>query len=251
MIGNIRIAGIALLIGLSSVAATDSAWAQKTGKTAATASEVGTHDGYTVIADPGNATGYRGQDSTMLNIEVTGTDTGAVWGDGIYTDDSAIAAAAVHVGLISVGQTAVVTIEIAPGMSSYGGATANGVTSQTFGEFDGSYRFINADMIATIPVDPTPSSISTLRDQAGLISRFKVTGTTQGQIWGDGIYTDDSPLATAAVHEGIIKDGETAIVAIEVLPGLDSYSGSERNGVTSSQFGKFDGSYRLLFSYPL
>jgi hypothetical protein len=124
------------------------------------------------------------------------------------------------------------------------------VTSDTFGPWEGSYRFIDINMIATVPVEIAAPALETLRDQQGLITRYAVTGTIKGQIWGDGIYTDDSPLGTAAVHEGIIAAGEKAIVAIEILPGQNSYPSSVRNGITSSPSGKFDGSYRFLFSYP-
>ena len=35
---------------------------------------------------------------------------------------------------------------------------------------------------------------------------FQVTGRTGGRIWGgsDNVYTDDSDIATAAVHAGIM-----------------------------------------------
>jgi hypothetical protein len=95
---------VALLLALSfCVAGGGNAWAQK-----ASAEIEGTYDGYTVIANPGDATAYRGENSLFLNIEVTGDSSSSVWGDGIYTDDSAIAAAAVHAGLLQPGQTGVV-----------------------------------------------------------------------------------------------------------------------------------------------
>lgn len=42
------------------------------------------------------------------------------------------------------------------------------------------------------------------REKTGETYTFLVTGTTSGSIWGTGTYTDDSDLAAAAVHSGLI-----------------------------------------------
>src|SRR5262249_41181992 len=84
------------------------------------------------------------------------------------------------------------------------------------------------------------------RGQNGTIMHFEVTGTLGSSIWGDGIYSDDSILAFAAVHAGILGDGETGIVNIEIMPGQASYAGVERNGITSNSYGAWSGSFRFL-----
>lgn len=63
------------------------------------------------------------------------------WGTGIYTDDSRICLAALHAGAIT-RDGGVVTIEIMAGQSSYSGSTRNGVTSENWGEYAGSYKFV-------------------------------------------------------------------------------------------------------------
>jgi hypothetical protein len=73
-------------------------------------------------------------------FEVTGSNAGTVWGTGIYADTSHIATAAVHAGVLRSGQKGFVKITVLPGQQSYEGSTRNGVTSQTFGAFEGSYR---------------------------------------------------------------------------------------------------------------
>lgn len=63
------------------------------------------------------------------NITVTGKNNGSVWGSGPYTDDSDFGVAAVHAGLISVGETAVLVPSNIAYHSSYPGSTSNGVTT--------------------------------------------------------------------------------------------------------------------------
>jgi hypothetical protein len=60
----------------------------------------------------------------------------------MYTDDSSIATAAVHAGLITVRDGGVVTIEIRQGAGEYEGSVSNGITSKTWGPFPGSFVFI-------------------------------------------------------------------------------------------------------------
>lgn len=89
-----------------------------------------------------NATTYRGQ-----NIRVTyncpgGGTAATVWGTDYYTDDSSICTAAVHYGLISFANGGRVTIEMRQGAASYTGSTRNGVSSNNYGAWSGSYVFI-------------------------------------------------------------------------------------------------------------
>ena len=101
-----------------------------------------------VIAAPNNLVGYRNRVGQSLQFTVTGSTSGGVWGAGVYTDDSAVAAAAVHAGVVAPGQTAEVTITIKEGQSSYTATTANGVTSRSWGRWGGSYAFANASNVA-------------------------------------------------------------------------------------------------------
>jgi hypothetical protein len=59
------------------------------------------------------------------------------------------------------------------------------------------------------------------------------------------MYTTDSRLAMAAVHAGILKDGETGVVKVKIVAGQASYAGSAKNGVTSSAYGNYGGSYQF------
>ena len=53
-------------------------------------------------------------------------------------------------------------------------------------------------------------------------------------IFGTDIYTDDSPICPAAVHAGLITFASGGTVTVEVRrPGVNRYTASSRNGVTS------------------
>ena len=63
----------------------------------------------------------------------------SVWGTDVYTADSSICNAAVHVGRISLDNGGTVTIELRPGQSSYQGTMRNGVTSNGYGAYPHSF----------------------------------------------------------------------------------------------------------------
>ena len=65
-----------------------------------------------------------------------------VWGTDVYTDDSSIGSAAVHRGLITFAKGGTVKIRILPGRSSYAGSARNGIISDDWDEWDGSFEFV-------------------------------------------------------------------------------------------------------------
>ena len=64
-----------------------------------------------------------------------------VWGTDVYTDDSSLCTAAVHAGLITVDDGGAILVELAPGEESYEGSTANGITTESYGPWSGSFVF--------------------------------------------------------------------------------------------------------------
>lgn len=65
-------------------------------------------------------------------------------------------------------------------------------------------------------------------------------------VWGTGTYTDDSSICTAAVHAGLITLASGGSVVIEIAPGLEEYIGTEANGIVSTAYGPWDGSYTFI-----
>jgi hypothetical protein len=67
---------------------------------------------------------------------------GKVYGTGIYTADSSICVAAMHVGLIDTqNHGGNVTLKAAPGCTTYASSEANAVSSYEWGKFDASFYF--------------------------------------------------------------------------------------------------------------
>jgi hypothetical protein len=77
------------------------------------------------------------------------------------------------------------------------------------------------------------------------IATVEVVGTNTGSLWGTDVYTDDSSVALAAVHAGLLKVGERGLVQVTLLAGQNSYQGSTRNGVSSSSYGAWAGSFKV------
>lgn len=294
------------------------------------------------LSDPGDLMQYRDRIGQTFCFQVTGHLTAAyghpaiqnyqleapgsggatnlglaessiIWGDGIYTDDSPLAMTAIHAGLLKDGETGILCVQVLPGQDRYNGAERNGITSQTYGPWQGSYVYIGkierpqpllhaygkvnpsstrllqqkselevalrrasesfgpdhpsikalkAQIdaiereirgIGTTPPQsalPDPGALTTYRGQNGRQLTFDVVGSDQGTIWGDGVYTDDSAVATVAVHAGLLKVGERGFVTVTLEPGRDSYPGSTKNGITSQPYGAWDGSYEIKAAEP-
>ena len=104
---------------------------------------------------------------------------------------------------------------------------------------------IRALMDQGLLASDAPARMQDLCDTPGTTYYFRVTGATDGSVWGTDVYTGDSVLAVAAVHAGVVKPGESAVVRVTVMPPLTQYQGSVRNGVTSHDFGRFGAAYRV------
>lgn len=76
---------------------------------------------------------------------------------------------------------------------------------------------------------------------AGKTLQFRVTGRAGGIVWGADPYTVDSQLATAAVHAGVLRPGQTGVVYVQTVGIQADYAGSTRNGIQSQPFGQFPG----------
>ena len=69
---------------------------------------------------------------------------GTVWGTGVYTYDSSVCTAAVLEGRITLAGGGKVVIEVLPGRGSYQGSTRNGITSNSYGSYSGSFTLVSA-----------------------------------------------------------------------------------------------------------
>lgn len=200
-----------------------------------------------------NAGAFRGRNGERIEFQCVGPFTEAsVWGTLVYTDDSSVCNAAVHAGLIDRSGGSV-TIEIRPGQTTYTGLVAHGIESSDYGNWGGSFVFIGADG-SPIEPPPVPGRLTSWSESAASLDgspgdRFELTCPPNGDpraLWGSDIYTSDSSICTAAVHAGLIDLAEGGTVTLELRPGQDSYSGAERNGIRSSSYGSYRGSFTFV-----
>jgi hypothetical protein len=175
-------------------------------------------------------------------MQVTGGTSGFVWGTEKYTHDSSIPAAAVHAGVLQVGETALMKVSVLAGLPYYQGSTHNGVKSLDWNNTAG-YVSIVIERAPTPKAAAAPATMTDYVQSIGSSFTFNVTGATTGSVWGTDLYTNDSSLAAAAVHAGVLQPGETALVKVTMLPGVPQYHGSTHNGVTTLDWDNSPGHY--------
>ncbi len=93
---------------------------------------------------------------------------------------------------------------------------------------------------------PCSQTVESLRYGAGatFVANCGEGCGDSAKVWGDGLYTKDSPICKASIHAGVIgKSGGK--VKVTVQPGQDSYKGSTKNGITTETYGSFGGSYTV------
>jgi hypothetical protein len=88
-----------------------------------------------------------------LRFQITGSDFGSVWGTDVYTTDSHLNAAAVHAGVLKVGESGVVCVKFEPGLTSYTSSTRHGVSSLSWSAYSLSFR-VQRDATPTPPKTP-------------------------------------------------------------------------------------------------
>jgi hypothetical protein len=105
----------------------------------------------------------------------------------------------------------------------------------------------SASASATATAIPnTTQNMTSYRGRSGIFSMTLTGKSNGGAVWGTDTYTDDSDISKAAVHAGILQNGETKPVYIKVLPGQASYTSSNRNSILTSSYGNWDGSYTFV-----
>jgi LCCL domain len=84
-----------------------------------------------------------------------------------------------------------------------------------------------------------PTNMHAHCDVIGAVFYFRVTGLSEGQVWGTDTYTRDSVLGAAAVHAGLVKPGAARVLRVTIVPALKNYLGTTRNGVTTSDYAEY------------
>ena len=130
-----------------------------------------------------NATRFRGQNGGRYRYICPGggNRSGKLYGSNTYTDDSSICTAGVYAGLFEPADGGRVTIQIAAGQSSYVSATSNGIRSQAFGSWPGSFTVVGA-----APIPPGGGGGGTTTTTGGGGRATPPTGTATGTVLVNG-----------------------------------------------------------------
>jgi len=73
-------------------------------------------------------------------FRVTGESNGPCWGRDVYTGATSIAIAAVPIGLVKGGMSAIIRVEAVSPPTEFQGSARHGVTSHDFGRYGSAYR---------------------------------------------------------------------------------------------------------------
>lgn len=196
----------------------------------------------------GSVQTLRGQIGKAFYVDCMQPFSGSVWGTDVYTDDSSPCVAAVHAGVLAPGQSGRILGFIAPGLPSYSGSQRNGVSTSDYGEWAGSFQFRPYDGTAPAPGTINWSTNATeYRGSPGLTLRVTcpANGSIEHRVWGSNPYTDDSSICVAAVHAGLVTPQQGGSFTLQMTGGYTSYPGSQRNGVSTSDYGEWPGSFTL------
>lgn len=192
---------------------------------------------------PDDATALAGTPLTCLCAADRLATPASVWGTDVYTSDSAICHAARHAGAMP-AEGGPVTLVPAPGRAGYRGTLRNGIRTADYGAWDASFTF--EGVVAAAGPEPCPDDGETLPDGGAPLtctcSAEAVADT--GSVWGTDVYTSDSGLCRAALHAGAVG-AEGGPVTVQAAPGRQSYAGSQRNGVETSDYGPWRASFRF------
>ena len=177
------------------------------------------------------------------------TQTGSVWGDGMYTGDSNPCRAAVHAGLID-NNGGMISFERTSGCGYYPGTLRFGVQSASWNAWGASFFFTNGPIAqcATPPVqqprnpNACPPNFEQFTRSNSPLSCVCTNAEMTGAVWGDHPYTTDSSICLAAVHSGVIPPSGGAVTVMGA-PGCPGYPGTSRNGVGSAKWGQYANSF--------
>ncbi len=178
--------------------------------------------------------------------------TGSVWGTGPFTGDSDICTAARFTGAIG-AEGGVVRLTGLPGQSAYEGGTANGVTTRSWGGYGRSFV---VEPVGAPAGGPTEAQIQTAAgsdlEQCSRLppgvdsyacSCQANAAEAKGSVWGADPFTTDSSICAAALLTGYISAGQPASVRVLRIQGLEKYTGTTQNGVTSNSWGRYGSSF--------
>ena len=165
---------------------------------------------------------------------------GALWGSGIYTDDSLVGTAAVHSGLITFEEGGEVHFLITEGRKLYASSTRNGVSSAAYGPWPKSFMFVDEkgrliepEAYDLIPIEWNVNGQFLQLSEGEQATVFLEPGGYEDVVWGSDPYTIDSSIGSAAVHAGLITFDHGGTITVRNVGPQSYFNDSLRNGVES------------------
>jgi hypothetical protein len=207
----------------------------------------------------------RGNDGTAFRVSCPANcDKGSIYGTGVYTADTSICRAGIHAGAIP-AQGGTLTLVLQPGRLAYRGSEQNGISSRDYGKYSRSFAIVTAGhapggSVTAASAAPAAGAVAGSQlieagcsfDAGQLTSKdgalFRVAcpaGCGKGSLYGTGVYTADSSICRAGVHSGVIPESG-GVVTITLEPGRPAYRGSEQNGISSRDYGKYSRSFAVV-----
>ncbi|HET6422897.1 MAG TPA: LCCL domain-containing protein [Planctomycetaceae bacterium] len=92
-----------------------------------------------VLQYPGSLMPLREHVGETFYFEVTGRTGSSIWGTEVYTLDSDLGTAAVHIGALKEGETGIVQVTIVKSPEQHVSSTQNGVRSGSWSSYPASY----------------------------------------------------------------------------------------------------------------
>lgn len=163
----------------------------------------------TLSPPPDNLYSRRGIIDSYYELALTGTTTGGkIWGgDPYYTDDSYCPMAAVHYGAVVPNEKKIVVFQMKAGAFSFPQTTKNGITSEAYGVFEGSYIVTGQTYALEVP---------TIQASNVLFSNIQETQMNINWTRGNGDYClvfvkqSNSGTATPANYESYTANSSFA-----------------------------------------
>ena len=227
--------------------------------------------------DPGNMVAYEfsSHGGQLFELEVTGTTEGPLWGTNEYTHDSKISTAAVHAGLVDVGETKTVYILISEGLSVYESTESNGIISSSYSSWPTTFSFVHPESVGLIAdsgsflfsdLDYTDRPVAT--ELTASIAAFEPDGITTLTLTADQqqsiedaftVHLSDDSTNNGAVHWtysidevdlNFLAAGES-VEAVFTVSIIDQIGASSSQDVSILLTGSNDAPTTLLSSVPL
>lgn len=175
----------------------------------------------------------------------------SIWGTTQYTDDSSVCVAAMHAG-VSAQEDEGISVYPSDQTELFVGSSKNDIRSESSGRWTAGFQFTPSAPAKEPLLLTCPSTLKSLGSSAiapGAVLEVQCPSKCdRNQVWGTSYYTNDSSICTAAIHAGALPL-QGGMVRVYAAPGQPAYLGSEQNGISTSNWGSWSGSFMFANAF--